>query len=159
MENIVAQELVYTYVVSGDSLSSNVPLNEINPKAFRHFTQSYGYVSSQEWRKYSNGFSVSFRSHDSTVYRVFYSLHGAAGIVHVYYTAAGTPTGLIDTLDPEYKGCRVVYSAGLIDGQKEMFEVGLLVNNKIRIVQVREGYTKTIIEYDVSDPAFHACSR
>jgi hypothetical protein len=149
VEGIVAQEPVYTYVLAGDSISSNVPLNEINTKAFRHFEEDYGHVSQQDWRKYKDGYSVTFMTQDSALYHVFYSMHGAAGNVHVYYTAAATPAEVMDRLNVEYKGCPVLYGAESIDRQRTVFEVGLLVKNKLRIVQVREGDIKVIHEYDV----------
>jgi hypothetical protein len=46
--------------ITGNNIHSNVPMNEISPRAFRHFRKNFRAISDENWYKYDQGYLVSF---------------------------------------------------------------------------------------------------
>ncbi len=54
------QPFSYRYPFSNGIFTSNVPLNEISPRAFRHFLKTFPQINDEKWTMTSQGIVASF---------------------------------------------------------------------------------------------------
>ena len=84
---------VYTYNDPGSSISCNVPLNEINIHAYRHFHRLFPTGTTGEyWFKSAEGYQVSFVQ-DAQRHQAYFDLRGAYLYSLKYYAGAKMPAG------------------------------------------------------------------
>jgi hypothetical protein len=142
-----AQTAGYRFLVSDDSLTSNVPMNEISPQAFRHFERGYGRITATYWSKYAGGYLVRFYTADSTQYYVYLSRHGVLGKTVIYFTPSGVPHDVRAAMEQYDRGGSILFAGELIDGQETLYEIGLLDGSEVRIVDLRDGDIQAVCEY------------
>src|ERR1700760_1281764 len=83
-QNQIAQA-VYTYNDPGSSISCNVPLNEINIHAYRHFHRLFPSGTTGEyWFKSAEGYQVSFVQ-DELRHQAYFDLRGRYLYSLMYY--------------------------------------------------------------------------
>src|ERR1700761_1751732 len=81
----------YTYNDHGNSISSNVPLNEINAHAWRHFHRLFPTVSGQEsWFFSDQGYQVSFEL-KGVHYEAYFDHRGAFRYSLHHYAGTAIP--------------------------------------------------------------------
>src|ERR1700759_5129045 len=75
-----------SYTIGGENngIISNVPLNEINVHAFRHFGKNFPQVSGESWMKTKLGYIVSF-TENGRKGQVHYNLNGDFLFTIKYY--------------------------------------------------------------------------
>lgn len=134
-----AQWINYQFNADNESLTSNVPLNEISTRAFRNFIKSYGYVPSAIWYKTADGFSVRFYSRDSAMYLIHYTSRGNPIDAHMYYTMKNAPTDVCSAIRSVYPSYDIVFVDELNNGITTVFEVGLLLDDEFLIVDEKRG--------------------
>jgi len=137
----------YRFLVSGDSLTSNVPMNEISPRAFRHFEQQYGVVAATQWFKYGTGYLVKFSTVDSSQYYVYITNRGMVYRTVVLFAVSGVPRDIRIAMASFDRDGYILFAGELIEGEKPLYEVGLEDAAKVRIVDLRDGEIKTVCEY------------
>lgn len=142
------QTNAYHFSVAGDSLTSNVPMNEINPRAFRHFERDFGEVPATNWFKNDGGYYVTFTTSDSTHYYVYISRHGSPYKTVVYFSPASLPPDLKAIIFNLYAGCTILYAAELQYEQRSQYEVCLLENSREKIIDVYDGEIRTTSEFN-----------
>lgn len=64
------------WALADDTVTSNVPMNEISLRAFRNFKKNYGVVPYSQWRKGPEGYVVTFYDADSVQYYLYYTIQG-----------------------------------------------------------------------------------
>jgi len=139
-----AQLVTYHFPINNDSLITNVPLNEISTRAFRNFVKCFGFRPSAEWRKGPGGYSVRFYSADSAVYTVMYSVRGAPLETHVSYTRANAPDNVRSVIGNLYTGSSILFVEELDRGTRSIFQIGLVRQDVVQIVEMNDGETKTV---------------
>ena len=137
----------FQFVVSGDSLTSNVPMNEISPKAFRHFEQQFGVVAVTSWHKYLKGYMVTFPAADSSVYYVYMTRRGTPYRTVIVFTISGVPREVRAAMAAYDHGGSILFAGELLQGEKPLYEVGLEDASTVRIVDMRDGEIQTVCEY------------
>lgn len=139
-----AQLVTYHFPANDDSLITNVPLNEISTRAFRNFVKAFGYVPSAIWRKGDRGYAVRFYSADSVLHIVDYDLRGHLCDDHLYYNEENAPVDIRNWMMRVYSGSSILFINELDNGIKPIYNVGLIENDELRIVEIRNDESKTI---------------
>lgn len=136
----------YEYGYANTSFVSNVPLNEINSKAFKNFAKTYSTINNEKWVKVSNGIIVTFIS-DSIFYRIGYSEKGMFLYSYKYYTEKNCKNELkkmIQYIYPQYHISTVVE---LYDGHKLVYGINITNNEITRSLELDNGEIKTLDEF------------
>lgn len=137
----------FQFAVSGDSLSSNVPMNEISPRAFRHFEQAFGVVAVTTWHKHANGYLVKFSAADSSVYYVYITKRGVPYKTVIVFAVSSVPREVRAAMAAFDHGGSILFAGELLDGTKPLYEVGLQDASEVRVVDMRDGEIETVCEY------------
>jgi hypothetical protein len=146
-----AQEAGYRFMVSGDSLTSNVPMNEISPQAFRHFEKQFGVVASTTWYKYGNGYLVRFSALDSSQYYIYISRRGILSKTIISFTVSNVPREVRAAMAAYDRGGYILFAGELLEGEKPLYEVGLADASMVRIVDMKDGNVQMVYEYKRDD--------
>ncbi|HXD77134.1 MAG TPA: hypothetical protein VN616_04965 [Puia sp.] len=139
-----AQTFDYHFSPDNESLTANVPLNEISARAFRNFVKSYGYIPGAIWHKREGGYSVMFHTPDSVLYVVHYSTHGRPCDTHVFYTAKNAPPAVSMAVKNVYGRGDILFVTKFDDGVKAIFEIGLLQGDRLRVVEDKNGDVNSV---------------
>ena len=126
----------YFFAYGKTTFSSNVPLNEINAKAFRYFRKRYPNVEDEKWLWTDNGMSVAIEDSISQT-RIFFDDRGSFISSAKAYTAYGMGHLLKDEmlrLFPDYKVLSVTED---FDGRKTLYWITMSKDESIRSVEVR----------------------
>ncbi|HLY71485.1 MAG TPA: hypothetical protein VKR53_17240 [Puia sp.] len=136
----------FRYTVAGNTLASNVPLNEISARAFRHFSRNYSFAVSEKWTKITNGIVVSF-IRNSKNYRIAYTKKGNFLFSLVYYQGSECSDELMSMIARTYPGFHIKNATELFDGNKLIF--GLMISNGElnRSLEYRDGRIRILEEY------------
>jgi hypothetical protein len=146
------QAPAYSYVVDDDSIYSNVPLNEISPRAFRHFRHDYGNITFEHWRKSEKELTVSFQTSDSSKYVISYSLKGRLQATNVFYYGDYAPFPVKYMLERWCEGCSVWYVSMQLEGHNATYDVGFIERNHVKIVEIEHGEPRLMEEYSLTPP-------
>src|SRR5882757_1300580 len=84
-QNQYARATAYDPMEKGAGIASNVPLNEINIHAFRHFHRRFPAASAESWVKSADGYIVSFME-DALRHQAHFDRKGAFLYTVKYYT-------------------------------------------------------------------------
>jgi hypothetical protein len=133
-----AQLISYHFTADDAYVTTNVPLNEISARAFRHFIKSFGFVPKAVWRKVEQGYSVTWFAADSIRYEVHYTPRGMLSDTHVYYTSQNAPPEVRDQMNHLYPKYRVLYVNELEDDGHPLYEVGLADGALMLVVDVKD---------------------
>jgi hypothetical protein len=129
----------YTYNEGGSAISSNVPLNEINAHAYRHFQRLFPAGTSKEyWFASSEGYQVSFllESHHSLAY---FDRHGAYRYSLKYYPGTEIPRHPGDLIKVKYPDYRIDVVTEITDGEKTFYLVKIVNPVSIKTLSVGDG--------------------
>jgi hypothetical protein len=133
-----AQLATYHFTADNLDVTTNVPLNEINTRAFRNFINTYGFVSAAVWRKGKEGFAVRWFGADSIEYIVHYTPRGRLADTRIYYSSQNAPLEVRTLMGRLYPGYDLLYVSELADSAYPLYEVGLANNGLTLIVDVQD---------------------
>lgn len=145
---VTARAQAYQFTVSGNSLTSNVPMNEVSPRAFRHFERQFGVITNTNWYKNGVGYIVRFSAADSSQYYVYISKRGFVFKTVIQFAVSSVPRDVRVAMAHYARGSNILFAGELIDGIKPLYEVGLIDASRVRIVDMRDGDIQTVCEYN-----------
>lgn len=139
----IAQEnlhpAVSTYNEGGSAISSNVPLNEINSHAYRHFQRLFPSGATNEyWFVSADGYQVSFQL-DGRQHQAFFDKHGAFRYALEYYPGKEIPRNSGDLIRANYPDYRIDVVTEITDGEKTFFLVKIISPFSIKTLSVADG--------------------
>lgn len=140
-------EKEYKYDFQKRSFESNIPLNEVSAKAFRHFTKNYTGSNNETWIKTADGLMVVFRK-DSTLYKVFYTFPGRFLYSIKYYLTTNYPLVLNKIIGNTYPGYHIKNVVESFDGRKTDFDIQIINATTTRNIELANGETKITGEFD-----------
>jgi hypothetical protein len=114
------------YSEPGDVFRSNVPLNEINVRAFRHFRHRYAAGATAEyWFKSADGYQVSFNlsGHHQ---QAFFDLHGIFLYAMKYYDGKDLPRETGKIIKRRYPDYNIDVVTEITDGVKTFYRVQIV---------------------------------
>ncbi|MDP4147789.1 MAG: hypothetical protein Q8927_06300 [Bacteroidota bacterium] len=139
----------FAYQEGNNSFTSNVMLNEISPRAFRHFKRNYPMVIREQWAKSRAGFSVSFSDPDSTCFMIHYDAKGRYQNTLMYYRRMHMPIYIGRVVKYLYEDYDVSFVAGMNDGIRTTFDVALVKKKMVKTVEISgEGEVTMINQYE-----------
>jgi hypothetical protein len=133
-----AMPAAYTYSGAGNGVKSNVPLNEINIHAFRHFSKKYPAISDETWFKTEQGYTVVFTD-NSRLNRVFYGVRGnfLCGVSYYPGTEIDKDTGL--WINKKFPGYEIGVVTAINDGENTVYLVTIKNNLSVKTLSVCNG--------------------
>lgn len=129
-----------------NTFGSNVPINELNARAYRRFHHRYQAVTSGEyWFKSGEGYQISFKL-DQHRELAYYDLRGAFMYSLIYYDAKEAPRETADLVNRRYPDYKIDLVTEITDGQKTFYLVQILNPAHIKILSVTDGRIEIIQE-------------
>ena len=107
------------YGGDGAGITSNVPLNEINIHAFRHFMKKFPNASGESWLKTDLGYVVSFMDNSRRT-QAHYNSKGAFLYTITYYAGKDLSRETGVQVKKAYPGYRVGVVTEITDGSKTL---------------------------------------
>lgn len=137
--------VAYRMSGAGNNLTSNVPLNEINIHAYRHFRKRWPAVNGEAWLKGEDGYIVSFRENSMHCQARFDARGGFLYSLKYYSgkTVSGDLAGLIGKKYPDY-GIDVVTE--ITNGEKVFYLVKIESSSSVKTLSVNEGQVDVLEE-------------
>ncbi len=124
---------------SGDGgFTSNVPLNEINIHAFRHFRKMFPEVSGESWIKSEDGYIVSFVENARRGQAHFNPKGGFLYSVK-YYMGAAIPAEIRAQIVKKYPGYRIGVVTEITDGQKAFRQIKIENPYSVKTISFCDG--------------------
>ncbi len=125
---------LFTYGKS--TFSSNVPLNEINTRAFRYFRKRYPNVEDEKWQWTDKGMSVVIEDSTSQT-RIFFDDKGGFVSSAKAYTEYGIGPVLKDELSKLFPDYKILSVTEDFDGHKILYWITMSKDDSIKSVEVR----------------------
>jgi hypothetical protein len=130
----------------GNTLTSNVPLNEINTRAFRHFHRLFpSAVDGEHWFKSPDGYQVSFLL-DAQPHQAYFDRRGSYLYSLRYYGGKEIPRAAGDLIKLKYPGYEIGVVTEITDGEKTFFLVRIANSSFVRTLSVCDGRIDMIEE-------------
>lgn len=127
-------------------IHSNVPLNEINPHAWKHFHKLFPAADGGEyWFASEEGFQVSFIQ-KGYHYQAFFDQHGAYRYSLHYYEGKEIPREPGQLIAARYPDFRIDVVTEVTDGVKTIYLVKLLNATTLRTLSICDGKIDVIEE-------------
>lgn len=143
----------YTYNEDGNTISSNVPLNEINSHAWRNFNRLFPRVTGGEsWLYSPKGYQVSFMQ-NGLYYQAFFSEYGGYRYSLHHYAGKDIPREPGALLKRKFPDYQLNVVTEITDGERIVYLVRLVSPTKIVTATLCDGETEVIAEDSISDPA------
>lgn len=142
---VVGDEVV-RYSDPGNNFFSNVPINELSPKAYRRFHRRFREVPTGEyWFKYASGYQVSFMLDQHHEFAYFdrsgiflYSLR--------YYDGNETPKDMAAFVKRRFPDYRIDVMTEVNDGSKTFYMLQIMNPDKIKVLTVADGRIDIVSE-------------
>jgi hypothetical protein len=130
----------------GSVLTSNVPLNEINIHAFRHFHRLFPSAADGErWFKSPEGYQVSFLL-DAQPHQAYFDRRGVYLYSLKYYGEKEIPRATGDLIKMKYPGYEIGVVTEITDGEKTFFLVRVANPSFVKTLSVCDGRIDMIEE-------------
>jgi hypothetical protein len=143
----------YTYNEDGNNISSNVPLNEINSRAWRNFHHTFRTVTGDEnWFYSDQGYRVSFVQ-GGHHYEAYFDERGGYRYSLHHYAGKEIPREPGDLLRWKYPEYQLNVVTEITDGEKIVYLVRLVNPTHILTVSLCEGDLQVIGEERISNGA------
>lgn len=136
-----------SYAIGGENngIISNVPLNEINVHAFRHFLKNFPQVSGESWLKTKLGYIVSFTEKGRRG-QVHYNLNGDFQFTIKYYEGAAISPEIAARIRKKYPDYRIGVVTEFTDGLKTAMEVKIENPSSVKTISVNSNGKLELIE-------------
>ncbi len=137
---------MFEYSFERGTFSSNVPLNEIRPKAFRYFLRNYPGASNAHWVSEAQGISVVFSDSVFST-RVLFDGKGNFVSSDRAYSENGLAPDLKGQLNRLFPGYSVMTVVEDFDGGQTLYFVVLSGTYKIKSIEIKDGHVLTVDEF------------
>jgi hypothetical protein len=145
------QPATYTYNDQGNNISSNVPLNEINSRAWRTFHHLFRTVTGDECWFYSDqGYQVSFIQ-NGYHYEAYFDQRGSYRYSLHHYAGKEIPREPGNLLKREYPEYQLNIVTEITDGEKIVYLVRLVNPTSIKDISLCEGDIRVLGEEHISN--------
>ena len=141
----------YTYNDEGNTVTSNVPLNEINAHAWRNFHRLFPAATGEEtWLLSDGGYKVSFNIH-GVQYQAWFGNHGVYRYSLHYYSGKEIPRDPGDLIRRKYPDYQLNIVTEITNGEKTVYLVRLINSMHIKTVSVCDGDLRVVEEETIDD--------
>lgn len=134
------------YTDPAGTFVSNVPINELNAKAFRRFHRRFQAAAGGEaWFKSAEGYQVSFML-DRHHQLAYYDPHGGFMYSLKYYETNEIPREVGDFVKRRYPGYRIDVVTEVCDGMKTFYLVQIMNADYIKSLSISDGRIEELQE-------------
>jgi hypothetical protein len=137
---------IYYYNYAKNFITSNVPLNELSTRAYRHFEKNYSGVDKETWTKVFNGTLVTFIS-NGAFYKIFYSKPGEFVYSYKYYGEKNCAPEITKTVARFYPEYKIVSVAELFDGLKLVYGINISDGKTTKNLEMKNNELTVIDEF------------
>src|ERR1700683_2355963 len=145
---VIESSHTFFYRDSKNSIISNVPLNELNAKAYRYFIKNYPSVTNETWIKVPKGLVVTF-THDSVFCKIYYAESGAFSYSYKYCEETSCKDELKKMVRTAYPSYHIISVTELDDLHKLVYGIRITNNDVIKTLEMNNGEVKMLDEYQV----------
>jgi hypothetical protein len=125
--------------VTDNKIHSNVPVNEISPRAFRHFHKNFRAISDENWYKSDQGYLVSFEV-NSFRHQAWYHRDGSFMCSVKYYSGNELNEQTDMQVHRQFPGCHIKVVMEIADeGHKTCYLVTTEDPETIKILFICDG--------------------
>lgn len=136
----------YRFNDPGNSISCNVPLNEINIHAYRHFHRMFPTATSDEyWFKSAEGYQVSFVL-GGLRHQAYFDSRGGFLYSLKYYSGTKLQRQTADMVSKKYPEYQIDVVTEITDGDKTFYLVKILNPSAVKTLSVCEGKIEVLEE-------------
>jgi hypothetical protein len=130
-------------IKGGNTINSNVPLNEISIRAYRHFQKMYPRISGEYWLKTAEGYMVSFVQ-NSLRNRVHFDLRGNYLYSVKYYGEKDLQgyTGM--DIKMKYPDYRIGVVTEITNGNKVFYLLKIENPSSVKTISVIDGKMEVV---------------
>jgi hypothetical protein len=145
---------VYTYGNEpGNDIACNVPLNEINSRACRHFQRLFRSVTgTQYWIKSPEGYQVDFTMADGHQRQAYFNLKGIYRYSVKFYAGKEIPREQGDLIRYHFAGYQINVVTEITDGEKVVYLVRIFNPSSVKNVSICEGKIDVLEEMTNGSP-------
>ena len=122
----------------GGGMTCNVPLNEINIHAYRHFRKLYPRVEGESWLKMQDGYIVSFTG-DSMQHQVHFDLRGNFLYTVKYYSQSLVSSELKGMIQKKYPDYVIDVVTEITDGEKTLYLIKIENSSSVKTLAFADG--------------------
>jgi hypothetical protein len=137
-QNPQALPVAYSPGGDGSGVTSNVPLNEINIRAFRHFRKRWPAVEAEVWLKEDRGYIVTFKE-DSLHCQAHFDERGGFLYSLRYYAGDHISNDLSGLIQRTFPGYGIDVVTEITDGMKTFYLVKIGNPSAVKTLSVSEG--------------------
>ncbi len=137
--------VAYNFGGGDNTVRSNVPLNEINIHAFRHFRKRWPAVSGETWTKADQCYIVAF-TENSQRNQARFDLHGGFLYSLKYYSGSDISPDLSGLLQKKYPDYRIDVVTEITDGEKVFYLVKIENASSVKTLSIAEGKVEVFEE-------------
>lgn len=142
----------YTYNDQGNTISSNIPLNEINSHAWRHFHHNFPTATGDEsWYYSTQGYQVSFTL-NGRPYQAYFDTHGYYRYSLHHYAGKEIPREPGELIRRKYPDYQLNVVTEITDGEKIVYLVRLVSPTRIKTISLCDGEIQVVAEEAIDDP-------
>ncbi len=128
----------YSYSGAENGIRGNVPLNEINIHAFRHFSKKYRSIMDEAWFKTDQGYTVVF-TNNSRLNRVFYGVRGNFLCAVSYYPGSEMDKATAFWINKKFPGYGIDVVTELNDDENTVYMVTIKNRFSVKTLSVCNG--------------------
>jgi hypothetical protein len=148
----MVQPAAYTFNDQGNTITSNVPLNEISSHAWRNFHHIFRTLTGNEYWFYSDqGYQVSF-SLNGINYQAFFDQHGGYRYSLHHYAGKEIPREPGDLIKRKYPDYQLNIVTEITDGERIVYLVRLVSPTHIKTISLCEGDFQVVGDESICDP-------
>ena len=136
----------YRYNDPGNSISCNVPLNEINIHAYRYFHRMFPMATSDEyWFKSAEGYQVSFVL-EGLRHQAYFDSRGGFLYSLKYYSGTKLQQSTASLVNRKYPDYQIDVVTEITDGDRSFYLVKILNPSAVKTLSVCDGKIEVLEE-------------
>lgn len=142
-QNQYAHTTSYDPAGEGAGITSNVPLNEINIHAFRHFHRRFPAVSGESWVKSADGYIVSFME-DAFRHQAHFDSKGAFLYTVTYYTGKNLSRDCMGSVNKKFPDYAIGVVTEISNGEKTFYFVRIANKSFAKTLSIIDGKIEVV---------------
>lgn len=139
-------QAVFNYRFNKAEFSSNVRLNEIDTRAFRHFLKSFPAIVNEKWFKTDRGYSVVFEN-DSVLYKIYYGRHGEFCFSLKYYKGKELSAGMAGIVKTYFPDFHIEQVTEQFDGRQLLYEITVANDRVTEAIELYNDEIRNVKEF------------
>jgi hypothetical protein len=148
LSQIIFAKTLFRYYLPDNSLSSNVPLNEIRSSVFRSFLKRFPEALASRWIKTSEGYRMYFKVGDSVSYRIAYTQRGQLVREYVSYSESHAPADIKEIIMIRYPDYKIQFVNAFSDGKGYTYGIVIRHGDTEKSLKLQDGNLELLLQFE-----------